>query len=71
VSVAIYLGSYTLGSFDILRHTAGSLRQGKFTFDIDLLMLLAAVGAAVLGEWLEGAFLLFLFSLLTRWSTMR
>ena len=26
-------------------------------------MLLAAVGAAILGHWAEGAFLLFLFSL--------
>ena len=32
-------------------------------FDIDALMLLAAVGTAVLGEWAEGALLLFLFSL--------
>ena len=63
IAVGIYLGAYALGGFDILRHTAGSLRQGKFTFDIDLLMLLAATGAAILGEWVEGAFLLFLFSL--------
>lgn len=63
IAVAIYLGAYALGGFDILRHTVGSLRQGRFTFDIDLLMLLAATGAAVLGEWVEGAFLLFLFSL--------
>jgi len=31
--------------------------------DVDLLMLLAAVGAATVGHWLEGAVLLFLFSL--------
>ena len=32
-------------------------------FDTDALMLAAAAGAALLGEWAEGAFLLFLFSL--------
>ena len=31
--------------------------------DVDVLMLLAAFGAAVVGHWLEGAVLLFLFSL--------
>ncbi|NJO83966.1 MAG: HAD-IC family P-type ATPase [Blastochloris sp.] len=32
-------------------------------FNIDTLMILAAVGAAIIGEWHEGATLLFLFSL--------
>jgi len=36
-------------------------RQGKF--DIDFLMLAAALGAALIGEWTEGALLLFLFTL--------
>ncbi|MFM7919972.1 MAG: heavy metal translocating P-type ATPase, partial [Planctomycetaceae bacterium] len=31
--------------------------------NVDLLMLLAATGAAIIGEWLEGSVLLFLFSL--------
>lgn len=62
-AVAIYAISYGFGGFDLVRHWIGSLRKGQFTFDIDLLMLLAAIGAAVLGEWVEGAFLLFLFSL--------
>jgi len=63
VVVPIYIGSYLFGAFDLVRHAIGSLRKGRFAFDIDLLMLLAAVGAALLGEWAEGAFLLFLFSL--------
>jgi Cd2+/Zn2+-exporting ATPase len=63
IVVLIYLGSYAFGAFDLVRHASGSLRKGRFAFDIDLLMLLAALGAAVLGEWAEGAFLLFLFSL--------
>jgi Cd2+/Zn2+-exporting ATPase len=62
-SLALFVASYAFGGFDLLRHWVGSLRQGRLTFDIDLLMLLAALGAAVLGQWVEGAFLLFLFSL--------
>ena len=61
--IPIYLGSYAFGAFDLVRHAFGRVRQGRFSFDIDLLMLLAALGAAMLGEWAEGAFLLFLFSL--------
>jgi Cd2+/Zn2+-exporting ATPase len=63
VVLALYVGSYVFGAFDLVRHALGTIRKGRFTFDIDLLMLLAAVGAALLGEWAEGAFLLFLFSL--------
>lgn len=63
VAVALYVLSYAFGGFDLTRHAAGSIVGGRFTFDIDLLMLLAAIGAAILGEWAEGAFLLFLFSL--------
>lgn len=63
VVVPVYLGAYVFGAFDLVRHALGSLRKGRFTFDIELLMLLAAIGAALLREWAEGAFLLFLFSL--------
>jgi Cd2+/Zn2+-exporting ATPase len=63
LAIAIYLASYVFGAFDLVGHTVKSLKRGHFHFDIDLLMLLAALGAAVLGEWAEGAFLLFLFSL--------
>lgn len=63
VALALYLASYVFGGWDLLRHFLGSLRKGRFTFDIDLLMLVAAVGAAFLGEWAEGAFLLVLFSI--------
>ena len=51
------------GGFELIEHLVKALRKGQFRFDIDLLMLLAAVGAGALGEWVEGAFLLFLFSL--------
>jgi Cd2+/Zn2+-exporting ATPase len=62
-AIALYLGAYGLGAWDLVRHWVSALKRGKVSLDIDLLMLLAAVGAAILGEWAEGAFLLFLFSL--------
>jgi Cd2+/Zn2+-exporting ATPase len=58
------LGAFTLaylaGGWDATRRSLGALRQGDV--DVDLLMVLAAVGAASVGHWLEGAVLLFLFT---------
>jgi Zn2+/Cd2+-exporting ATPase len=62
-ALALFLAAYAFGAWDLLRHALENVRERRFSFDIDLLMLLAATGAAVLGEWAEGAFLLFLFSL--------
>lgn len=56
-----YLLAYLAGGYDIATHAVPGLLKGKF--DTDVLMLAAAVGAALLGEWAEGAFLLFLFGL--------
>jgi Zn2+/Cd2+-exporting ATPase len=57
----LYLGAYFFGGFYTFRQVIKSLRIGRF--EIDFLMLVAAIGAATLGEWAEGALLLFLFSL--------
>ena len=62
-SIPIFLAAYGFGAYDLVRHWIAGVRKGQISFDIDLLMLLAAIGAALLGEWAEGAFLLFLFSL--------
>lgn len=54
------IGALLGGYFTFI--TAGKdILRGKF--EIDFLMLFAAVGAAALGKWGEGALLLFLFSL--------
>jgi Cd2+/Zn2+-exporting ATPase len=44
-------------------HLLGGLRRFRLLLDIDFLMVIAAVGAAAVGAWAEGAFLLFLFAL--------
>lgn len=63
VSTGFFMASYAFGARDNLGHLVGDLRRGKVHFNIDLLMVVAAIGAAILGEWVEGALLLFLFSL--------
>lgn len=57
-----YVASYLFGAWDLASHTLSAWRRKGFTFDIDLLMLIAALGAAFLGEWVEGGLLLTLFS---------
>ena len=61
VAIAFFVISYVAGGYDIAVHAIPGLLKGNF--DTDVLMLAAAGGAAVLGHWAEGAFLLFLFSL--------
>ena len=59
-TILFMIGAAFGGFFTFL--TAGKdLLRGKF--EIDFLMLFAAIGAAVLGKWGEAALLLFLFSL--------
>lgn len=61
VAMIFFLLAYLAGGYDIATHAFPGLFKGNF--DTDVLMLAAAGGAAILGEWAEGAFLLFLFSL--------
>jgi len=61
VVIAAYLTAYIAGGWNTLRHAWGDLREGRV--NVNLLMLTAAAGSAALGEWVEGAALLFLFSL--------
>ncbi len=56
-----FVGAYILGSWFTVQEVFVALRGRRF--EIDFLMLFAAVGAAMLGEWFEGALLLFLFTL--------
>lgn len=61
LSAGFYLAAYLLGGWDVARSAWRALRERHF--DTDLLMVVAAIGAAILGEFAEGALLLFLFSL--------
>ena len=61
VSLTLYIGAYFFGGYFTAKEAIQTVAKGGF--EIDFLMLVAAIGAAVLGEWAEGALLLFLFSL--------
>jgi Zn2+/Cd2+-exporting ATPase len=56
-----YVVSYIAGGFYATGKAIGELLGGSLS--VDLLMITAALGAAAIGEWPEGAILLFLFSL--------
>jgi Cd2+/Zn2+-exporting ATPase len=60
-ATGIFIAAYLFGGYYTLREALENLKSSKF--EIDTLMLVAAAGAAALGEWAEGALLLFLFSL--------
>jgi len=53
---AVFIASALFGGYFTSREAIESVRNGRF--EIDFLMLFAAVGAAVLGKWEEGALLL-------------
>ena len=53
--------AYATGGYFGVRASLESLKQRQL--DIDFLMVTAALGAAAVGEWRDGAILLFLFSL--------
>jgi len=57
----LFIGAYAAGGYYTTREAIENLMARQLK--IDTLMLVAAVGAAALGEWAEGALLLFLFSL--------
>ncbi|CAG2533715.1 Cd2+/Zn2+-exporting ATPase [Maribacter dokdonensis] len=61
VPFVLYILSYIFGGYFTLKEAITKITKGEF--EIDFLMLVAAAGAAYLGEWAEGALLLFLFSL--------
>ena len=57
----MYLAAILSGGWLVARKGFYALRNR--TLDINVLMTLAVIGAAVIGEWLEGATVIFLFSL--------
>ena len=61
VFVGLYLLAYFFGGFFTVRGAWQSVLRGRF--EVDFLMIVAAVGAAAVGKLAEGAVLLFLFSI--------
>ncbi len=62
LSVALYIAAYGLGGFVKAREGLLTLIRDK-DLDVNLLMIAAALGAASIGYWNEGAMLIFIFAL--------
>ena len=60
-ALPFFVAAYLSGGWFASIQLAGELRRG--VFDINLLMIVVAIGAATVGAWAEGGTLLFLFSL--------
>lgn len=59
-SNSFFAGAYLSGGWDLTRKVWDGLREREF--GTDFLMWVVALGAAVIGEYAEGAILMFLFS---------
>ena len=60
IVVGLYVAAIALGGWNIARKGFHALRT--FSLDMNFLMTVAVMGAAAIGEWLEGATVIFLFS---------
>ena len=72
ISISLYGVAILSGGWLVARKGFHALRNR--TLDINVLMTLAVIGAAAIGEWLEGASVIFLFALanlLESWSMNR
>lgn len=61
LSTGLYLLSIIAGGWFILPKAIGALR--RWSLDMNVLMTIAVVGAVFIGEWSEGASVVFLFAL--------
>jgi len=61
-SVLVYLLAFVVGGFAKAKEGLETLIQER-DLDVNLLMIVAAIGAACIGYWAEGAVLIFIFSL--------
>jgi Cd2+/Zn2+-exporting ATPase len=62
LSIALYIISYTLGGWSKAKEGVETLVKER-DLDVNLLMIAAALGAASIGYWNEGAMLIFIFAL--------
>lgn len=62
LSVIAYLSAFIIGGFAKAKEGIEETLKNK-ELNVELLMILAAIGSAIIGYWAEGAILIFIFSL--------
>lgn len=62
LSVTLYILAFLIGGFAKAKEGIEDTLETK-TLNVELLMIFAAVGSALIGYWAEGAVLIFIFSL--------
>lgn len=62
IAIFIFLTSFIIGGFKQAKEGFIDTYQNKH-LNVDILMVLAAIGASIIGYWMEGALLIFIFSL--------
>ncbi|MFB0635700.1 metal-transporting ATPase PfeT [Bacillus rugosus] len=62
LSITLYLLAFVIGGFAKAKEGIEETLESK-TLNVELLMIFAAIGSALIGYWAEGAILIFIFSL--------
>ncbi|MHB1180105.1 MAG: heavy metal translocating P-type ATPase, partial [Daejeonella sp.] len=62
LEITLYIFAYVIGGYQKAIEGLETLFKEK-DLDVDLLMVVAAIGAAAIGYWMDGAILIFIFSL--------
>jgi Zn2+/Cd2+-exporting ATPase len=62
VTVTLYMAAYVIGGFAKAKEGIEDTIENK-SLNVELLMVLAALGSAAIGYWMEGAILIFIFAL--------